>query len=73
MFFNLQEDVAQHTTQQCAGPEFRQRERNVGANATVESASSLSCHLPFSLENRGEIEKPTLCQRALHLCCYRPK
>lgn len=44
---------AQHTTQQCARPEFRQREQNVGANATVDSASSLSCHLPFSIENRG--------------------
>lgn len=60
MFFNLQEDVAHAncSAQQYAGPEFRQREQNVGTNAAVECASSLSCHLPFSLQNRGEIEKP---------------
>lgn len=50
--------IAQHTPQQCEGPEFRQRGENVSTNATVESASSLFCHLPFSPQNRGEIEKP---------------
>lgn len=62
MFFNLQKNIAQHCsscgTQHCGGPEFRQREKNVSANATVESASSLFCHLPFFLQNRREIEKP---------------
>lgn len=51
--------IAQHTAQQCTGPEFRQREEIVNANATVESASSPFCHLPFSFQNRGGIEKPS--------------
>lgn len=59
MLFNLQENNAQHCSSRGTQHNNAQgldsdREENVSTNATVESASSLFCHLPFSLQTEGK-------------------